>query len=125
MNKSLPLFSNKAKVPNNDRTPERTLSINYFRQKRQAVWPMRQEPYKSASLLHFSVDHKKKLRWLAHFYSFFWWETLEDERHCKRFMRDGLRYRDEVFCIAAKVIHKINLDAAKFKATDKGTKNGG
>jgi len=35
-------------------------------------------------------------RWLAHFYSMLWWEDKEDEKHCKRFARDALRYRDEV-----------------------------
>jgi len=85
-----------AVAPGSGRTPERTESLHLFRQKRQAVWPVRQEPYASAAVLHFATDHARKLRWLAHFYSFFWFEERSDELHVKRFARDVLRYRDEV-----------------------------
>ena len=82
-----------------------------------------QEPYASAAVLHFATDHKRKLRWLAHFYSFLWFESLRDDRHVKRFARDALRYRDEVFCTAAKIVHRIREDADKL-ASPEGLKEG-
>lgn len=66
----------------------------------------------SFQVLHFATDHKRKLRWLAHFYSFLWWENRDDERHCKRFARDAFRYRDEIFCTAAKIVAQLRADAA-------------
>ena len=63
-------------------------------------------------MLHFATDHKRKLRWLAHFYSFLWWEDAADERHCKRFARDALRYRDDIFCAAAPIVAALRADAA-------------
>ena len=102
-------------APGNGRTEERAESLHLFRQKRKAVWPMREEPYHSAQILHFATDHKRKLRWLAHYYSFLWWEARADELHCKRFARDALRYRDEIFCAAAGIVNALRQEADRLQ----------
>lgn len=74
-------------------------------------------------VLHFATDHKRKLRWLAHFYSFLWWEHRDDERHSKRFARDAFRYRDEIFCTAAKIVAQLRVDAGALAQSSIGIGN--
>ena len=98
----------KVSTPGSGRSAERTESLKRFRQKRQAVWPLRQEPYASAAVLHFATDHQQSLRWLTHFYSMLWFEGKEEDRHFKRLARDALRYRDEVHCLAARIVRDLD-----------------
>ena len=98
----------RVSVPGSGRNAERTASLNEYRQKRQAVWPLRQEPYSSAAILHFATDFKRSLRWLTHFYSVLWFEAKREDKHFKRVARDALRYRDEVHCIAARIVKQLD-----------------
>ena len=86
------------------------------------MWPLRQEPYASAAVLHFATDHKEGLRWLTHFYSVLWFEGLEEDRRFKRLARDALRYRDEVHCIAARIV--AELDALALQQQLANNENG-
>jgi hypothetical protein len=112
----------KVSAPGSGRSAEREVSLRHFRQKRQAVWPLRQEPYASAAVLHFATDHKEGLRWLTHFYSVLWFEGLEEDRRFKRLARDALRYRDEVHCIAARIV--AELDALALQQQLANNENG-
>jgi hypothetical protein len=47
---SPPQSLHKAVQPGSGRTPERAESLHLFRQKRKAVWPLREEPYASAQV---------------------------------------------------------------------------
>ena len=60
-----------------------------------------------ARTIHFMGDTKSRARILTHFYSFLF---LEDWRHdlwIKRFVRDHIRYVDEIQCAAARIVHAM------------------
>ena len=46
-------------------------------------------------------------RLLTHFYSFLFFASAEEERRAKRYMRDRLRYHDQIFCTGSRIIEKL------------------
>jgi hypothetical protein len=48
-----------------------------------------------------------KNRLLTHFYSFMFFAEPEMERIAKRFVRDRMRYSDDVYCAAGRVVKLI------------------
>eukprot|EP01040_Poterioochromonas_malhamensis_P010025 gene10025-10896_t len=46
-------------------------------------------------------------RLLTHFYSYLFFHTRELDHKSKRYMRDRLRYHEEMFCVASKIINKL------------------
>lgn len=46
-------------------------------------------------------------RMLTHFYSYLFFATAAEDRLAKRFMRDRLRYHDEIFCVGSKIIERL------------------
>lgn len=46
-------------------------------------------------------------RMLTHFYSYLFFATAEEDRLAKRFMRDRLRYHDEIFCVGSRIIERL------------------
>ena len=75
----------------------------------------------AARVLHFPVDGAKKYRLLTHFYSFVFFEDYKRELWTKRFVRDHVRYLDEIFCAAAVVLKAVR-DKAREEAGS-GTNN--
>jgi hypothetical protein len=57
--------------------------------------------------LHFHGKVKWKGRLLVHFYSFLFFEDWRQDLWTKRFIRDNLRYKDEIQCAAARVVLAI------------------
>jgi hypothetical protein len=47
------------------------------------------------------------LRLLVHFYAFLFFENWKQDLWTKRFVRDHLRYIDEIQCAAARVVHAM------------------
>lgn len=73
------------------------------------------EEMQSARLIHFQtglhVESKQKLRLLTHFYSFVFFQDWKQDLWSKRFVRDHMRYADEIMCAAAKVVDAMQSKA--------------
>eukprot|EP00978_Attheya_sp_CCMP212_P048149 scaffold478846_cov59-Attheya_sp.AAC.3 len=65
------------------------------------------EKMQKAPVVHMMCYHKMKVRLLTHFYTFLYFEDWKQDLWTKRFVRDHLRYIDEIQCAAARVVHKI------------------
>lgn len=65
---------------------------------------LQQEPW-----IHFPVSHQGqyKARMLVHFYAFLFFADWKADLWTKRFVRDHVRYVDEIQCAAARVVHAI------------------
>ncbi|RYG65837.1 hypothetical protein EON64_11095, partial [archaeon] len=46
-------------------------------------------------------------RLLTHFYSYLFFVQAAEDRRMKRFVRDRLRYHDDIFCVASKIIANL------------------
>mmetsp|Transcript_5558 Transcript_5558/g.7106 ORF Transcript_5558/g.7106 Transcript_5558/m.7106 type:complete len:608 (+) Transcript_5558:254-2077(+) len=58
-------------------------------------------------VIHFMCYHKLRVRLLTHFYSFIFFEDWKQQLWTNRFVRDHLRYLDELQCTAARVVEKL------------------
>lgn len=55
--------------------------------------------------LFFPGHHRNRL--LTHFYSLLFFASEREDRRAKRFMRDRLRYHDEIFCTGSRIVEKL------------------
>jgi len=62
----------------------------------------------AAPVVHFMCHFKENVRLLTHFYSFVFFEDWKQQLWTKRFVRDHLRYLDELQCAAARVVDKLH-----------------
>ena len=60
-----------------------------------------------AHVVHFMCYHKMRVRLLVHFYAFLFFESWQQDLWAKRFVRDHLRYIDELQCAAARIVNAI------------------
>jgi hypothetical protein len=60
-----------------------------------------------AHVVHFAVDHTLHLRLLVHFYAFVFFQNYKVDLFMKRFVRDHVRYADEIQCAAARVLAAV------------------
>lgn len=65
------------------------------------------ESLQNSKLIHFKVDHKDSSRLLIHFYSVMFFEDWRQDLFYKRFVRDNIRYTDQLICTAAKLVEAI------------------
>jgi len=77
------------------------------------------EEMQNAPVLHFMCYHKMRVRLLVHFYAFLFFEDWKQQLWTSRFVRDHLRYIDELQCAAARVV-----DAIRVKAKENGHPEG-
>lgn len=79
---------------------------------------------KQTTLLHFQLNTNSGIRSFPHFYSFLFFEDWRQDTWVKRFVRDNLRYNDEVQCAASRVIDLLrqekNPNIGKLKSHDRG-----
>ena len=61
----------------------------------------------AAPVVHFHGKPKLGGRLLTHFYSFLFFEDWKQDLWTKRFVRDHLRYKDEIQCAAARIVEAI------------------
>eukprot|EP00985_Skeletonema_marinoi_P018595 scaffold10417_cov137-Skeletonema_marinoi.AAC.19 len=80
------------------------------------------EKMQDAPVVHFMCYHKMRVRFLTHFYAFLFFESWEQDLFNKRFVRDHLRYADEIQCAAARVVAAIRDRARRRDPT--GNPNG-
>ena len=92
-------FINKP-VPVNASATERLREAVAGRVKELCVYD---EKMQEAPVVHFMCDSKMRVRFLTHFYAFLFLESWEQDLFTKRFVRDHLRYADEIQCAAARV----------------------
>jgi hypothetical protein len=58
-------------------------------------------------VIHFKGEQNTGQRMLIHFYAFLFFEDWRHDLWTKRFVRDHLRYIDEIQCAAARVVHAV------------------
>jgi len=63
------------------------------------------KPLRESALLHLKVE--KGVRLLTHFYAFVFFADWRQDLWSKRFVRDHLRYVDEIVCAAARVVEAV------------------
>jgi hypothetical protein len=56
---------------------------------------------------------------LVHWYAFLFFENWQQDTWTKRFVRDHLRYLDEIQCAAARVVHAVRQVSKKHAQSDK------
>ncbi|GMH60169.1 hypothetical protein TrRE_jg12061 [Triparma retinervis] len=61
----------------------------------------------AAKVIHFAAGDGHRM--LTHFYSMLFFEDAGMDRWVKRFVRDHVRYVDEMYCVAAKIVGKIRV----------------
>jgi hypothetical protein len=71
------------------------------------------EQLQTAKVIHFPVQ--KGTRLLTHFYAFLFFADWKQDLWSKRFVRDHLRYIDEIICAAARVVEAVR---ARSKSKD-------
>ena len=67
--------------------------------------------YQNAKVMHFMGDNASGARLLVHFYAFLFFEDWKQDLWTKRYVRDHLRYIDEIQCAAAKIVHAVREKA--------------
>lgn len=72
------------------------------------------EKLQSAKVVHFMGDNASGARLLTHFYSFLFFEDWHHDLWTKRFVRDHLRYIDEIQCAAARVVTALRQRAREY-----------
>jgi GDP-fucose protein O-fucosyltransferase len=65
------------------------------------------EKMQDYSVVHFMCYHKMRVRMLVHFYVFLYFENWKEDLWMKRFIRDHVRYNDDIQCAAARVVHAM------------------
>jgi hypothetical protein len=67
----------------------------------------------TVQFLLFPVDHKIKAQMLTHFYTFLFFQDWKQDLFMKQFIRDHVRYIDEIQCAAARIVHKVQERARR------------
>jgi hypothetical protein len=65
----------------------------------------------NARVIHFMGDNASGARLLTHFYAFLFFEDWHQDLWTKRFVRDHLRYVDDIQCAAARVVNAVREKA--------------
>ena len=68
---------------------------------------MYDEKMQNAPLVHFKDDAKEKVRLLTHFYGFIFFQDWRQDLWTKRFVRDHVKYHDEIICTAGRIIQAV------------------
>ena len=69
---------------------------------------MYDDEMQNAFVVHFMCYHKQRARLLTNFYSFLFFEDWKHDLWAKRFVRDHIRYLDELQCAAARVVEELH-----------------
>ncbi len=69
------------------------------------------EEMQKSMVVHFPHDHSLGARLLVHFYAFLFFQSWQEDLWMKRFIRDHMRYIDEIQCAAARVVNAIRVRA--------------
>jgi hypothetical protein len=67
--------------------------------------------WRSTKVIHFTGDIASGTRLLIHFYAYLFFVDPSTERLVKRFVRDHLRYVDEIQCAAGRIVEALRAKA--------------
>uniref|UniRef100_A0A6V2KPD5 Uncharacterized protein n=1 Tax=Ditylum brightwellii TaxID=49249 RepID=A0A6V2KPD5_9STRA len=70
----------------------------------------------NSNSIHIRVEAKEHVRLIEHFYNFVSFEDWRVENWTKRFVRDHVRYIDDIMCAAARAIESIRARAKENRA---------
>ena len=59
-------------------------------------------------IVHWDASKNDKHRLLNHFYTFMFFTDPETDNYYKRFVRDFLHYKDQIYCAAGKIVQALN-----------------
>jgi hypothetical protein len=78
------------------------------------------ESLQKAPIIHFHGKAKQETggRLLVHFYAFLFFQDWKTQLWMKRFVRDHVRYIDDIQCAAARIVHAIRM--TKVQPSDQG-----
>ena len=103
----MPKHENYIGKPNPvDASPEERLKENSAERKELCLYD---EDLQRARWVHWPMEHKGDLanRLLVHFYAFLFFQDWQTDLWMKRFIRDHVRYIDEIQCAAARVVQAL------------------
>mmetsp|Transcript_11694 Transcript_11694/g.15268 ORF Transcript_11694/g.15268 Transcript_11694/m.15268 type:complete len:621 (-) Transcript_11694:154-2016(-) len=72
---------------------------------REAVYYYKE--LREATVVHFPSNHKLGYRYLTHFYTFIYFVDDWMDRFYKRFIRDAMHYREDIYCAASCVVRQL------------------
>lgn len=98
-------------VPVNGTSLDRLREAASDRVQRLCIYDQKMQ---SADVIHFMCYHKMRVRMLTHFYAFLYFEDWRHDLWSKRFVRDHLRYSDDIQCAAARVVAAVRKRANKW-----------
>lgn len=101
-------FPEKPGMAVEDHTPEQKERLDLFCGKREPVFY--DKALQDAKVIHFGSGHED-MRVLAHFYTFEHFMDPVLDKAVKRFVRNYIHYRDEVFCAAGRIIAAMETAA--------------
>ena len=78
------------------------------------------EELQKSPVVHIMSDVKLNVRLLVHFYAFVFFADWRADLWMKRFVRDHLRYKDELQCAAARVVQEVRALAQRTTNTTDG-----
>jgi len=81
------------------------------------------QTFQDAKVIHLKGEQDTGHRLLTHFYAFLFFENFHHDLWVKRFVRDHLRYVDEIQCAAARVVRAVRRIAKSNQERDGGTTN--
>jgi hypothetical protein len=81
------------------------------------------ETLQQAKILHVKGEAQSSYRLLLHFYAFLFFEDWRHDLWVKRFVRDHLRYIDEIQCAAARVVQALR-ERARHHRGENATNSG-
>lgn len=85
-----------------DLDPVRFMDMSRGRKKVEYTPEMQGE-----KVIHFTSQMDNGIRWLAHFYGWFFFGDLKVDNYIKRLVRDYVHYKDEIVCQAGRIVHAI------------------
>jgi hypothetical protein len=74
--------------------------------------------FQNAKVMHFMGDNASGARLLVHFYAYLYFQDWHQDLLTKRFMRDHLRYIDEIQCAAARIVNAVRQKAKENGSLD-------
>jgi hypothetical protein len=102
---------NKNPIPSVDASMEERL-IEHSSNRRSLLFY--DDMMQKEKFVHFKYDGEKEMRFLIPFYVLHFFEDWKQALWTKRFVRDHLRYNDELMCAAARVVGELRKRAREY-----------
>jgi hypothetical protein len=87
-----------------DAKPDDRLKEMLAHRKKMCIYD---DTMQQSKVMHFMGDNDSGARLLVHFYVYMFFEDWKQDLWTKRYVRDHLRYVDEIQCAAATIVHAV------------------